>query len=346
MKGQKIHQIKTELLEFKDSYDIIPVSIATLSSNLPVAHMKYVAAMLWDGEEPSKNIYPYSYISGIERFREKDFPDIKHFESLLTGKVSPRDYEYSKELYNANCCEFLDWHTHYLNMDVLILLDGLLFWQTTIHNEFGVDLLKCYSLPSCAKQSLLNFSRVELELITDPSIHDLFYSSIKGGLCVTSLRSYEVADHSKESIRYYDLKSLYASIQKLYRHPVGGYRHVSPIPCPEQLTEMARAYDESTASTGYLCVVDLKIPHSLHDVLSDFPVTFTKTTIDPEFYPPSSKWHHLPKNKVPKLIPSLFDPENYGVTMLSLQFLVRLGLIIEKVHKVIAFDQEFFLRDF
>ena len=165
-------------------------------------------------------------------------------------------------------------------------------------------------------------------------------------MCVTSLRSYEVADHSKESIRYYDLKSLYASIQKLYRHPVGGYRHVSPIPCPKQLTEMARAYDESTASTGYLCVVDLKIPHSLHDVLSDFPVTFTKTTIDPEFYPPSSKWHHLPKNKVPKLIPSLFDPENYGVTMLSLQFLVRLGLIIEKVHKVIAFDQEFFLRDF
>ena len=346
MSGQKIHQLQTNLLEFRDSYDIVPVSIATLSENLPMKYLKHVQPMLWEGEDPSKNIYPYEWVSSIKRFSKVNFPTIGCFESLLTGKIAPKDFEHSKKLYDVNCSKFRDWHVHYLEMDVLILLDSLLFWQGTLHTEFGVDLLRCHSLPSCAKYSMLNHSRVSLKMITDPSISDLFAKSIKGGLCVTSLRSYRVKDQSAQSIRYFDIKSLYASIQKLYRHPVGGYRYLAPVPSPEDLLKMSKKYDEKTASTGYLCIVDLKIPHSLHNMLSDFPVTFSKTSVDPKFYPPTSKWRHLPKSRVTKLIPSLFDPKNYGVSMLSLKFLTSLGIAIEKVHNVIAFEQEYFLRDF
>ena len=155
-----------------------------------------------------------------------------------------------------------------------------------------------------------------------------------------------MVDQTKESIRYFDVKSLYASVQKLYRHPVDGFRFLTPTPSPQILHKMAKEYDEKEADTGYMCVVDLKIPQELHWMLSDFPVTYQKMSVDPSMYPTTSKWKHLPKSKTPKLLPSLFDPKNYGVSMLTLSFLVRLGLVIEKVHHVVSYKQEYFLRDF
>ena len=346
MNGQKIRQLKTPLLDFRDSLDIIPVSIATLSKNLSSANMKNVNKILWANESTDKNCYPYSWVTSVKRFQEKKFPSIDDFESDLTGKVRQEDYEYSNSLYEANCRTFADWHVHYLEMDVLILLDGLVFWQETIHREFGVDLLQCLSLPSCSKQGMMNVTRVGMEIITDPSMNDLFLDSVRGGLCISSLRSYQIADHTKESLRYFDVKSLYAHIQYDYRHPIGDYRYLDPVPEPKELTRLALEYDEKTAKIGHLCIVDLDIPVELHDFLSDFPVTFSKESYEPKYYPPTSKWHHVPKSNVPKLTPSLFNPRNYGVTMLSLQFLVRLGLVIKKVHRVVSFRQEYFLRDF
>lgn len=346
MKGQKVHYLKTSLLEFRDSYDIVPVGIATLSSNLTEAHTNNAGRVLWPNELLQKNLYPYAWVDSVARFEEVEFPSMDEFTSRLSGKVVRSDWEYSKKLYDANCRVFKDWHEHYLELDVLILLDGLLFWQNTVHEEFGIDLLQCHSLPSCAKQSMLKYSRVKLEVITDPVMNDAFLDSVRGGLCVSSLRSYVVEDHGKESIRYFDLKSLYAFIQYAFRHPVGDYEYLEPVPNPEQLVELAGEYEEKDAKIGYLCVVDLHIPKKLHNLLSDFPVTFAKTTYEPECYPPSSKWRHLPKSTVPKLIPSLFDPKEYGVSMLSLQLLLRLGIEITKVHRVVSFRQEFFMRDF
>ena len=335
MRGNKIHQIKTHLLDFRDSLDLFPLSIANLSKSLPVDHMKNVNEVKWIDEDVGKNIYPYEWLTSVKCFNDIPFPSIDKFESSLAGKVSIKDYRYSKSLYEKHCTRFLDWHLHYLELDVNILMDSLSYWQHVIFKEFGIDLLQCHSLPSCAKQSMLKMSRVRLELITDSTMHSLFQNNIRGGLCVTGLRSREVQDQTKESIRYFDVKSLYASVQKLYRHPVDGFRFLMPTPSSDTLHEMVLEYDEENANTGYLCVVDLKIPKKLHWMLSDFPVTYQKMSVDPGLYPPTSKWHHLPKSRTPKLIPSLFDPKNYGVTMMTLKFLVRLGLIIEKVHQVV-----------
>ena len=346
VRGNKIHQVKTNLLDFRDSMDLFPISIAKLSDNLPSDRMEHVNEIKWPGETDSKNIYPYEMISSVKRFDDEAFPDIDDFESSLTGKISNKDYDSARRLYDENCTTFRDWHVHYLQMDVCILLDALAYWQGVIFKEFGIDLLQCHSLPSCAKQSLLKMSRVCLELITEPTMHSLFQNNIKGGLCVTALRSREVIDQTKESIRYFDVKSLYASVQKLYRHPVGGFKFLTPTPTARVLHAMAMEYDEKEADTGYLCVVDLHIPQELHWMLSDFPVTYQKMTVEPHLYPPSSKWHHLPRSKTSKLVPSLIDPENYGVSMLTLSFLVRLGIRIERVRQVVEYRQEYFLRDF
>ena len=346
LKGNNIHQIKTNLLDFRDSLDLFPISISRLAKNLPRNQMKHVDSIKWLHEDITKNIYPYDHITSVKRFDDIPFPTIEKFESSLTGKISKKDYDYSKALYDEYCAEFRDWHVHYLKMDVCILLDALVYWQAVIYKEFGIDLLQCHSLPSCAKQSMLKMTGVKLQLITDPTMHTLFQNNIRGGLCITALRSRKVKNQELESIRYFDIKSLYASVQKLYRHPVGEFYFLQPTPEPDTLHNMALGYDEKYAETGYLCVVDLKIPQKLHSLLSDFPVTYQKMSVDPSMYPPTSKWHYMPKSKTLKLIPSLIDAKEYGVSMLTLSFLVRLGLIIEKVHHVVAYKQEYFLRDF
>ena len=53
MRGNKIHQIKTHLLDFHDSMDLLPLSIANLSKSLPVDHMKNVNEVKWIDEDVS-----------------------------------------------------------------------------------------------------------------------------------------------------------------------------------------------------------------------------------------------------------------------------------------------------
>ena len=100
VRGNKIHQVKTHLLDFRDSFDLFPLSISRLSENLPADQMKQVNEIKWPNEEVSKNIYPYEHITSVKRFDDIPFPDIGKFESLLSGKVMQKDYDYSKKLYD------------------------------------------------------------------------------------------------------------------------------------------------------------------------------------------------------------------------------------------------------
>ena len=346
MKGNKIHRLKTRYIDFRDSLNLVPVSIGSMGQNLPLKEMHYVNGSKWVGEDVGKNIYPYRWVDSVKRLQETKFPDIKQFESNLSGKVKLEDYTYSAKLYEENCEKFLDWHVHYLERDFNTLCDCLVHMQTVIYTKFGIDILKCQSIPSCAKQAMLKVTRVKLQLITSPSMHAIFQSSIKGGLCVTALRSHRVYDHTTESLKYIDVKSLYGSVQSLYPHPIGDFQFVMPIPSPEEIMTKAMSFDDKNSKVGYLCVVDLKIPHNLHSVLSDFPVTFEKMTVDHSSYPPTPKWAHLPKSRVPKLVPSLIDPKHYTISMLSLKFLVNLGIKVTRGHHLISFSQGYFLREF
>lgn len=268
------------------------------------------------------------------------------FKSSISGDITQEQYEYARTIYEEYCTSLMDYHVHYLLIDVSILLDALVYWQNVIYNQFKIDLLQCHSLPSAAKESMHQYSRQLLELITDPVIYQRFQDNLHGGLTISALRFCEIEDHEGLSIKYFDVKSLYASTQIIYRHPIGKYRHLNPTPSPKELMDMAKTYDKKNDDTGFLCIVDLRIPHALHPLLSDFPITYQKISIDPKFYPQTSKWHFEPKSKTKKLIPSLFNPKNYGISMLTLQFLVYMGLIVDKVHDVIGYEQNYLLREF
>ena len=83
-------------------------------------------------------------------------------------------------------------------------------------------------------------------------------------------------------------------------------------------------------SKGYVLEVDVKYPQHLHEYHNDLP-----------FMPESIKI-----KKVEKLTPNLNDKIKYVINIEALNQALQHGLILEKVHRIIEFDQSEWLKPY
>ena len=93
--------------------------------------------------------------------------------------------------------------------------------------------------------------------------------------------------------------------------------------------DFIKNYDEES-DKGYILEVDVKYPKNLHDLHSDLPFLPERMKID----------------KCSKLVCNLHDQNNYVVHMISLKQALNYGLMLKKVHKVIQFNQEAWLKEY
>jgi len=92
--------------------------------------------------------------------------------------------------------------------------------------------------------------------------------------------------------------------------------------------------------TGYIVECDLKYPEKLHELPSDYHMAPEHLTVSPEML--SDFCSELKeKNWIPsqKLIPNLLDKTKYLCHYRNLQFYIKHGLILTKIHRIISFDQ-------
>ena len=133
-------------------------------------------------------------------------------------------------------------------------------------------------------------------------------------------------DENKESsyIQYLDANNLYgwAMSQKL---PVNGFRWVNN----EINEEFIKNYDENN-DKGYILEVDIKYPRKLHDLHSDLPFLPKRMKID----------------KCKKLVCNLRNKKKYVVHIKSLKQALNHGLKLKKVHRIIEFNQEAWLKPY
>ena len=87
---------------------------------------------------------------------------------------------------------------------------------------------------------------------------------------------------------------------------------------------------EEDGDKVYILELDVEYPKKLHDLHSDLP-----------FLPERMKI-----NKCSKLVCNLRDKNNYVVHIRSLKQALDHGLILKKVHRVIQFDQEAWLKEY
>ena len=95
------------------------------------------------------------------------------------------------------------------------------------------------------------------------------------------------------------------------------------------IKEFIKSYDEDS-DKGYILEVDVSYPENVRDLHSDLP-----------FLPERMKI-----NKCTKLVCNLYDKKNYVVHIRSLKQALNHGLILKKVHRVIQFNQEAWLKPY
>ena len=175
-------------------------------------------------------------------------------------------------------------------------------------------------------------SGIRLELLADPDMLLMFERGIRGGI-TQAVQKYAAANNpymgelynpNKDTtyLQYLDANNLYgwAMSQPL---PTGEFRWVSIG--PNEISELAARTDK-----GYILEVDVSYPRDLHDSHNDLPFMCERMKI----------------SRVEKLVPNLRNKKNYVIHIRALSQALSHGLIPERIHQAIEFDQSAWMRPY
>lgn len=93
---------------------------------------------------------------------------------------------------------------------------------------------------------------------------------------------------------------------------------------------------------GYMFEVDLIYPTDIHDAHNDFPFCAEKRTLPNDAF----KINGTKKNKITKLLLTLYDKEKYVLHFRMLKLALYHGLILKKVHRIMQFKQSLWLKPY
>jgi len=129
-----------------------------------------------------------------------------------------------------------------------------------------------------------------------------------------------------------------------------GYCMHSKLPCgnfrfledPENFDFRSVQYDDDM---GYILEVDLQYPVELHDSHSDLPLAPEYLKVTPDML---SDYSNSDKNfrKQVALRPNLYDKIRYVLYLRNLQLYTQLKMNVQKIHRVLAFDQKAYLAPY
>ena len=104
-------------------------------------------------------------------------------------------------------------------------------------------------------------------------------------------------------------------------------------------------YDSALESTFGFMVdantheVDLTYPHHIRDLHRDFPLAPTMEIVPDEWlstYQRELKFNvNMPRSSVPKLLQTVTDQKRYTLQYRNVQLYVQLGLIVDRIHRVL-----------
>ena len=296
-----------------------------------------------------KGIYPYDYMDSFERFGETQLPEKEKFYSSLSGKgITDEEYARAKQVWETFGCQNLgDYHNLYVATDTVLLADVFENFRKVCQERYGLDPAHYYSAPGFSWDALLKKTGVELELLTDLDMHLMIERGLRGGISMVSKWHTKVNNPRVEEydpaqlmnyITYLDANNLYGWAMSLPL-PKKGFHWKRVMPTEEQIMKM-----KWNSKKGWILEVDLEYPAQLHDAHNDYPLAPEKKVIRPE---QMSEYQRrlmadldLTMPKTEKLVLTLEDKEKYVVHYSNLQFYLRQGMRLKKVHRVIEFDQE------
>ena len=380
-KGEKLTCIASSLenyisfslgkFRFIDSYQFLSCSLEELVANLAKEgdeHFRYLKRVFphkWQTDLLlSKGIFPYEHLQSEANFEETQLPPKSAFYSRLKDKdISEKEYAHAQQVWKSFGLENLgDYHDVYLLSDVLQLTCVFERFREVSLADTQLDPAHHFTTPHLSWQRMLKMTRVELELLSDPDMYLLFEQMIRGGVSASFQR------YSRANNRYmgdlYDPTQPEKYILYLDQNNLYGYSMSMSLPIGEfkwleanQINQLNILDIPADGPLGYIFQVDLHYPQHLHDWHRNYPLMPEHRTIKYEDLSPYSKrmWDNChpeatlkQKNgfRVKKLMLTLHDKQRYVTHYRCLQFYLKHGIQIKKIHRVLEFVQQPWLEPY
>ena len=96
--------------------------------------------------------------------------------------------------------------------------------------------------------------------------------------------------------------------------------------------------------------VDLEYPQELHNIPNDYPLAAEIIKVNQSmlsnYYEKIRRRYNIAIGQAQKLVPTLSNKEKYLLHYRNLQLYLDLGLKIEKIHRVLKFNQSPWLKQY
>ena len=322
-----------------------------------------------------KGFYPYEYIDSIEKLNENKLPSKdKWYSTLKQENITDEGLQHTHRVWkHYNCKKILDYHNLYLKTDVLILADAFEKFRKFFLKHHEIDPCYCYSAPGLTWQCGLKYTGVELELLTDVDMLQMFERGIRGGFSGV-LGPRHVKAFNKYTPNYHDngnrildeneMKQcleilnnggtlndfllekflLYLDANNLY-----GWAMSKKLPTKDFKWEKNPEYYKNIPE-GRGCIIecDLEYPDECKFKTRNYPLAPEKMKINKEML--SEYQLNLlgdkPLGKEEKLFLTLYDKKKYIVHHSILKDYIKLGMKVTKVYRTISFEESDWLAKY
>lgn len=303
---------------FKDSFDLFYCSIAQLAKCIP--EYEFTPKEYIDAFNMGKGVFPYEWFDNKDKLKDKQLPqdDTSWFNKFTNEQfdkqLALRTWDF------LECKNFEEFLLHYNIMDCFLLLEGLKLLQYYTYYDDKLDITDYLGIPSISWELAIRKCPKQIIVEDSEKLYNIFQQGITGGVAQVMHR---YANHKQfNNMIALDVNALYSycMTKKL------PYEYVQTLDTLDY--EIIMNTDWEKSEFDYFLFVDLQYPVELHDIS------------------PHDQYPLAPERYLGKLCTTLFDKTNYFVNVQNLQFYLKNGLVLTKIHEVYQYKQAYLFKDY
>ena len=291
----------------------------------------------------------------MEDYDKPNFPSQKNYDNDLekdpdnfrqddNTKCSDEKYQKIFKVREImQCKKYRDEYDAYLMLDVTLLADVFEFFRNRCYKTYKVDSAWCISIPGYSWACMMKQLKHKVKLITDIDIHMFFERGSRGGICIANHRL--LVEKENTHILHIDANNLYGDAMQQYL-PDGNFCNLEDKKKSD--FTLGKIFSlEPDSLKGYAFEINLSIGSEYHKFVSDLPpAPKNRHFDDSEFMAKLREKCNITDTKECKLTPNLKDKKKYIIHYKTLQFYLKLGIKIEKIHRIIEFTQLPWLKEY
>jgi len=305
-----------------------------------------------------KGVFPYEYVTSHQKLIETEElpPEKEFYDNLNERSITSEDYTHAQKVWDHFHCQNLQEYMEvYLRSDITLLADVFENYRKFFREKFQLDAARYLSLPGLSYDCMMKHTKCKLDYIYDQETYDFLRKGLRGGVSMIPHRYVEANnpqlknyDSSKDTtfLVYLDANALYSSIMTLSLP----YKNLRWVEMERKEAKKIITDYTNRDKVGYFFECDLDYPPNIHDLTKDLPLAPERCLVTEDMLSPFTKKLQekfgVKADKVSKLLSTQYKKKKYVCHVENLQFYLRKGMKLLKVHRVLQFRQKSLFKDY